>query len=134
MSVVLIDSNILLDIITSDSQWADWSEARLREADERGSAVIDPLIYAEVAPAFDRETDLIDWFAGQVIRRTELPYEAAWPASQAFSKYRASGGTRTSPLPDFYIGAHAEVAGLTLLTRDPSRYRTYFPSVRLITP
>ena len=92
------------------------------------------MIYAEVAPAYRSEDELAAALADWPLQRLTLPYESAWPASQAFVKYRRQGGTRVSPLPDFFIGAHAEVAGLKLLTRDATRYRTYFPTVVLICP
>ena len=95
---------------------------------------INPIIYSELAPAFREETELVAALADWPLQRLPLPYEAAWPAAQAFAAYRGRGGARSSPLPDFYIGAHAEVDGLTLLTRDPTRYQTYFPDVALICP
>ena len=100
----------------------------------KGRFRINPIIYAELAPAFATAADLDQWLDPAIFERLPLPYAAGWLAAQAFLKYRRSGGVKTSPLPDFYIGAHAEVGGHTLVTRDPSRYRTYFPSVRLIVP
>ena len=99
-----------------------------------GPILINPIIYAELAPAFATAAALDQWFDPAVFQRLALPYGAGWLAAQAFVKYRRSGGARTSPLPDFYIGAHAEVEGRTLVTRDSARYRTYFPSVPLIAP
>jgi len=99
-----------------------------------GRIRINPIIYAELAPAFATQPDLDGWLDPAVFQRLSLPYAAGWLAAQAFVKYRRAGGTRSSPLPDFYIGAHAEAEGLTLATRDATRYRTYFPSVSLITP
>lgn len=95
---------------------------------------MNPIIYAELAPAFANQADLDQWCAPTVFERLPLPYVAGWLAAQAFLKYRRAGGTKSSPLPDFYIGAHAEVDGLILVTRDAARYRTYFPNVGLITP
>ena len=95
---------------------------------------INPIVYAELAPAFATKEELDRWLDPNVFRRASLPYEAGWLAAQAFVKYRRSGGIRTAPLPDFYIGAHAEVELLTLVSRDAARYRTYFPSVTLIAP
>jgi predicted nucleic acid-binding protein len=105
----------------------------MMEAAPEGLA-INPIIYSELVPAFREERELAGALADWPLQYLPLPYEAAWPAAQAFSIYRGRGGLRTSPLPDFYIGAHAEVDGLTLLTRDPGPYRMYFPKVNLICP
>ena len=134
MSGFLFDTNVLLDIATADPAWLAWSEGQFRAAAANGPVLINPIIYAELAPAFAAVADLDRWLDPAVFRRLPLPYAAGWPAAQAFLKYRRGGGTRTSPLPDFYIGAHAEVEGRTLVTRDSVRYRTYFPSVTLIAP
>ena len=99
-----------------------------------GPIRINPIIYAERAPAFATVAELDRWLDPVVFKRLALPYAAGWLAAQAFVKYRRNGGIRTSPLPDFYIGAHAEIEKWTLITRDPSRYRSYFPNVPLITP
>jgi predicted nucleic acid-binding protein len=131
--VVLVDANALLDILTADPVWSAWSQAAMMEAAPDGLA-INPIIYSELVPAFREERELAAALADWPLQRLALPYEAAWPAAQAFARYRSQGGKRTSPLPDFYIGAHADVDGLTLLTRDPARYRTYFPKVMLICP
>ena len=134
MSGFLIDSNVLLDIATADSTWMQWSAGNLGAASKLGSIFINPIIYAEIAPAFAFETELEHWLDPGVFRRTSLPYAAGWLAAQAFLTYRRGGGARTAPLPDFYIGAHAQVEKLTLITRDAARYRTYFPDVALICP
>lgn len=134
MSGFLLDANVLLDIATADATWLAWSEEQFRVAAASGPVLINPLIYAEIAPAFSSQADLDRWLDPSVFQRLPLPYEAGWLAAQAFLKYRRAGGSRNSPLPDFYIGAHAEMHGLTLVTRDATRYRTYFPSVVLITP
>src|SRR5260370_38280129 len=105
-----------------------WSETQLRAAMARGPILVNPIIYAELAPAFATQADLDRWLDQAVFQRLPLPYAAGWLAAQAFVKYRRAGGTKSSPLPDFYIGAHAEAEGLTLVTRDAARYRTYFPS------
>lgn len=131
--MVIVDANVLLDIITADPVWFDWSAKALEKALEKGLA-INPIIYAEVGAGFLKETELdaaLDWSG---LSRLDLPYAAAFLAGQAYVRYRRNGGNRLSPLPDFFIGAHAEVAGMTLLTRDAARYRTYFSKVKLITP
>jgi predicted nucleic acid-binding protein len=134
MSGFLFDTNVLLDIATADPVWLTWSEAQFRAALAQGAVPINPIIYAELAPAFATVADLERWLDPAIFQCLPLPYSAGWPAAQAYLRYRREGGTRTSPLPDFYIGAHAEVEGRTLVTRDAARYRTYFPSVTLITP
>jgi predicted nucleic acid-binding protein len=134
VSGILFDTNVLLDIATADATWLRWSEGQVRDALSRGSILINPVIYAELAPAFATQSDLDRWLDPAVFQRLPLPYAAGWSAAQAFVKYRRAGGTKSSPLPDFYIGAHAEAEGLTLVTRDATRYRTYFPGVALITP
>jgi predicted nucleic acid-binding protein len=134
MSGFLIDTNVLLDIATSDPTWLAWSEGQFRAAAALGPIPINPIIYAELAPALAAEADLDRWVDPTVFRRRPLPYAAAWLAGQAFVKYRRAGGIRNSPLPDFYIGAHAEVEGFTVVTRDPARYRAYFPNVPLVCP
>jgi predicted nucleic acid-binding protein len=130
----LFDTNVLLDIATADPIWLTWSENEFRTAAAQGPILINPIIYAELAPAFATSADLEQWIDPAVFQKLPLPYAAAWPAAQAFLRYRQSGGAKSSPLPDFYIGAHAEVEGHTLVTRDPARYRTYFPNVALIAP
>ncbi len=132
--MILFDTNVLLDIATADPVWLPWSEKEFRVAAAQGPILINPIIYAELAPGFATAADLDRWLDPVVFQRLPLPYAAGWLAAQAYLKYRRSGGAKTSPLPDFYIGAHAEVEGHTLLTRDPVRYRTYFPNVLLIAP
>lgn len=131
--MVLADANVLLDVLTNDATWAEWSQNELARAEAEGLA-INPIIYAELAPAFRIQDELVSALASWPLQRVALPYAAAWPAAMAFAEYRRRGGTRTTPLPDFFIGAHAQVEGLKLLTRDATRYRTYFPSVALICP
>jgi predicted nucleic acid-binding protein len=130
----LIDANVLLDIATADPTWMTWSQEQLRSAAGRGAVFINPIIYAELAPAFTNAGELDRWLDPGIFRRSPLPYEAGWLAAQAFLQYRRAGGARSAPLPDFYIGAHAQVEKLTLITRDAARYRTYFPGVVLISP
>jgi hypothetical protein len=134
MSPVLVDSNVILDIATNDPVWFAWSSAALQRAADETTLFINPLIYAEVSIGFEQVDDLEDLLPEDVFHRDDLPYEAAFLAGKCFLKYRKSGGARTSPLPDFYIGAHAAVAGYRLLTRDANRYRTYFPDLELICP
>ncbi len=126
--MVLVDANVLLDIVTADPIWSAWSQEELARREADGLA-INPIIYAELAPAFREETQLAAALEHWPLWRLALPYEAAWPAARAFAAYRQRGGARAVPLPDFYIGAHAEVEGLTSLTRHATRYRTYFPQV-----
>jgi predicted nucleic acid-binding protein len=134
VSASLIDANVLLDIATADATWMQWSQAQLSAAAARGAIYVNPIIYAELAPAFASAAELDRWLDPALFHRAALPYEAGWLAAQAFVKYRKRGGNRSTPLPDFYIGAHAEVEKLTLVTRDVGRYGTYFPQVALITP
>ena len=130
----MLDTNVLLDILTADPKWQEWSRAQFRKAAADGPILINPVLYAELAASFESKDELDHWLRPTLFKRLTLPYEAGFRASRAFLAYRRAGGSRTSPLPDFYIGAHAEQAGLVLVTRDVSRYRTYFPKVRLITP
>ena len=130
----MLDTNVLLDILTADPKWLDWSQDEFRKAAAEGPILLNPILYAELAAAFDSQTALDHWLRPALFKRVPLPYEAGFQASRAFLEYRRAGGVRTSPLPDFYIGAHAAHAGIMLVTRDASRYRTYFPKLRLITP
>jgi predicted nucleic acid-binding protein len=134
MNGSLLDANVLLDIATADANWMAWSQEQLRSAAGRGIVYINPIIYAELAPAFGTKEELDQFLDPSLFRRAPLPYDAGWIAAQAFIKYRRGGGTRNAPLPDFYIGAHAEIEQLTLVSRDAARYRTYFPSIALIAP
>jgi predicted nucleic acid-binding protein len=130
----LVDTNVLFDFLSEDDDWSDWSSAMLAEAAERGRVVINPVVYAEVSVRYDRIEDLNEALPSNFFVHAPLPWEAAFMAGKAFDKYRRRGGAKRSPLPDFFIGAHAAVAGMTLLTRDPRRYRTYFPKLRIISP
>jgi predicted nucleic acid-binding protein len=134
VAVTLVDANVILDIVTEDSDWLDWSAAMLEEAAERGTLAINAVVYAEVAVRFSRIEDLEEALPTAYFRREPIPWEAAFLAAKCFERYRRGGGARRSPLPDFFIGAHAAVAGMTLLTRDARRYRTYFPRLRLSAP
>lgn len=133
--MVLVDSNVLLDISSSDPLWFAWSSAQLHPIINARQAAINPIIYAELAPAYRNERELdLQLVPASDFKRLPLPYAAAFPASRAFMAYRKAGGSRNAPLPDFFIGAHAEAEGHTILTRDPARYRQYFPKVPLICP
>ena len=134
MKPVLVDSNVIIDVATLDPVWSAWSEPALRRLADETSLVINPLIYAEVGIRYETTKELEEILPTTLFRRDPLPYEAAFLAGRAFRTYRRRGGPRASPMPDFYIGAHAAVCGYRLLTRDPRRYRGYFPTVELITP
>ena len=134
MNSTLVDSNVLIDLIDDESEWRAWSDAMLHMCRDRGPVVINPIIFAEVSSGFT-SAELVDAiFPVTMLHRESLPWAAAFLAGQAFRVYRRRGGQRRSPLPDFYIGAHAAVAGHTLLTRDARRYRHYFPKLRIISP
>jgi predicted nucleic acid-binding protein len=132
--VTLADSSVILDIVTEDPAWSEWSANALAQALDDGPLVINPVVYAEVSVGFDRIEDLNDAVPAGDFQREALPYQAGFLAGKAFLAYRRRGGQKRSPLPDFYIGAHAAVRGYRLLTRDAARYRTYFPTVTLIAP
>ncbi|HVZ87222.1 MAG TPA: type II toxin-antitoxin system VapC family toxin [Polyangia bacterium] len=134
MTVVLVDSNVLLDVATRDPAWFEWSSRAMATAGDQAPLAINPIVYAEISIGFRRIEDLEEAVPQSLFRREALPYEAAFLAGKAFLSYRRRGGVRATPLPDFYIGAHAAVAGFRLLTRDTTRYRTYFPTVSLIAP
>jgi len=130
----LVDSNVLLDILTEDPVWADWSTGALAGAAESGPLYINPIVYSEVSIRFTTVEALEYALPSRDYRREPIPWAAAFLASKAFLDYRRHKGTKSMTLPDFFIGAHAAVAGLDLLTRDVGRYRTYFPTVSLIAP
>lgn len=134
MVSTLVDSNVIIDVVSEDSEWLDWSAAMLSEAAQRGPLVINPLIYAEVSCAFERIEQVDDAIPSEFFRREALPWAAGFLAAHAFLRYRRGGGARVSPLPDFYIGAHAAIAGHALLTRDARRYTSYFPTLTVIAP
>lgn len=134
MSDTLVNSNVLVDILHSEADWEDWSADRLEAARLAGNAVINPLIYAEICAGYPTQRHVDQALSTSIYRRENLPWEAAFNAARAFLAYRRSGGTKRSPLPDFYIGAHAEVKGYELLTRNPSHYRLYFPNLKIIAP
>lgn len=131
---VLVDSNVLLDVLTEDPEWYEWSAGMLARVAERELLAINPIIFAEVSVGFDRIEDLDAALPPRQFHRLALPWEAAFLAGKCFVAYRRRDGSRRSPMPDFYIGAHASVAELRLLTRDAARYRSYFPRLRLLAP
>jgi predicted nucleic acid-binding protein len=131
---VVVDSNVLLDVVTDDPTWGGWSSGALERSADEAPLVINAIVYAEVSIGFSSIEALEEALPFDLYRREHLPYEAAFLAGKVFLRYRQAGGARTSPLPDFYIGAHAAVAGYRLLTRDATRYRSYFPRLELISP
>lgn len=134
MTSTLVDSNILIDVAMPDSPSAGWSARALEAAFSAGRVVINPIVYAELSVGYASIADLERRLPGDLYEREDLPWHAAFLAGRAFVEYRHRGGSRTSPLPDFYIGAHALVAGHKLLTRDSKRYRSYFSRLILISP
>jgi hypothetical protein len=131
---VLVDSNVLLDIATNDPDWGGWSGRVLAEAAEHTTLIINPIIYAEVSVGYTTIEALDAALPVTLYHREPLPWEAGFLAGKCFLLYRRRGGARNSPLPDFYIGAHAAIGHLALLTRDPARYRTYFPKIEILAP
>jgi predicted nucleic acid-binding protein len=130
----LVDSCVLIDVLADDPTWGDWSLDQLERCAAIGPLLINPLILAEISPRFERASDLEAALAGLPLAKAALPWDAAFLAGQAFKVYRLSQGLKTSPMPDFYIGAHALVGQLQLLTRDAARYRSYFPTLSLVAP
>jgi hypothetical protein len=131
---VLVDSNVLLDVATNDPHWGEWSARALAEVAEHTVLTINPIVYAEVSIGFTTIEALNAALPAALYQRESLPWEAGFLAGKCFLLYRRRGGRRESPLPDFYIGAHAAIAGLGLLTRDAARYRTYFPKLEVLAP
>jgi hypothetical protein len=134
MTAVLVDANVLLDVMTRDAKWLAWSAAAIERAADLHRLVINPVIFAEASMRYSRIEELDAALPRTMFDREAIPYEAAFLAGKAFLTYRRRGGTKRSPLPDFFIGAHAAVAGYLLLTRDAARYRTYFPKLSVIAP
>ena len=130
----LVDSNVLLDIATNDQAWVEWSARALSEAAEHTTLIINPIIYAEVSIGYTTIEALDAALPATLYEREPLPWEAGFLAGKCFLRYRRRGGSRTSPLPDFYIGAHAAIGHLALLTRDAARYRSYFPTIEILAP
>ena len=131
---VLVDSNVLLDIATNDPGWGEWSANALADAVEHTTLIINPIIYAEVSIGYTTIEALDAALPATLYRREPLPWEAAFLAGKSFLLYRKRGGSRTSPLPDFYIGAHAAIGHLALLTRDAARDQSYFPTIEVLAP
>jgi predicted nucleic acid-binding protein len=130
----LVDSNVLIDVIEGGLAWSERSETALERVGAIGPVVINPVIYAEVSVRYENTDELDLDLPVDLFQREQLPWPAAFLAGRAFAEYRRRGGRRRSPLPDFFIGAHAAITGMQLLTRDEVRYRTYFPTVDLIVP
>jgi predicted nucleic acid-binding protein len=131
---VLVDSSVLLDVIGNDTPWSGWSSTGLAAVGDEATLVINQLIYAEVSVRFETIEAVDEALSPSIFRREEIPYEAAFLAAKVFTRYRQRGGARRSPLPDFFIGAHAAIAGYRIVTRDPGWLRAYFPRVELIAP
>ena len=134
MSVILVDSNIILDVVTEDPEWYEWSAAALERHAEESILAINPIIYSEASVGSERIEELDEAIPPAFFRRAALPWEAGFLAGKCFLRYRRRSGAHTAPLPDFYIGAHAAVTGMSLLTRDPARFRTCFPTLSVLGP
>ncbi len=132
--MTLVDTNVLIDILSADPTWSAWSLGQLLRRSNEGALLINEVIYAEMSTRIETETELDDIIADLSVALERTPKHALFLAGKAFKQYRAAGGTRTGVLPDFFIGAHAEVGGLTILTRDARRYAQYFPDVKLVAP
>ena len=132
--MIFVDTNILIDIATSNPAWANWSRRAIASAHARGPLLINAIVYAEFAIGFEAQSDCDAEIEKFDLELAEIPKSAAFRAAQAFRSYRRGGGVRTSALPDFFIGAHASIAAAPLLTRDARRYRAYFPELTLIAP
>ena len=132
--MTLVDTNVLLDLVTDDPLWAEWSVAQLEAASLSGPLRINDVVYAELAVRYDRIESLDEFLAEAGIEMTPTPRAALFLAGKVFGQYRRADGARTGVLPDFFIGAHAAVAQIPLLTRDTRRYQTYFPTLNLIAP
>ena len=134
MTATLVDSNVLVDVLVGDPQWSSWSDRALVDSLEKGPVLVNQIVYAEISLGFPTVEECDMALDVQGVERIPLPWPAAFLAGRAFREYRQRAGTKRSPLPDFFIGAHAAVEGLRLLTRDVRRYQTYFPTVELIAP
>ena len=134
MATVLVDTNVLIDVATEDTNWFDWSAAQIGAALNTGPLAVNAVIYAEFSIHYATIEEVEHALSALALQRLAIPHEAAFLTGKVFKRYRERGGSRRAPLPDFFIGAHAAVSGLTLLTRDPRRYREYFPRLALIAP
>jgi len=132
--LLLVDTNVVLDVVQNDPAWAQWSQAQLDAASLRSALLINPIIYAELSIAYRRIEELEQMLSKGGFRVEQIPREALFLAGKAFMRYREQGGAKGGVLPDFFIGAHAAVAGIPLLTRDARRYRSYFPKLELLSP
>ena len=132
--LILVDTNILLDVATRDPEWATWSLGAIETASAEGPLYINAIVYAELSARYSEQGDLDEFVARAGVDLVDIPRRAAFLAARAFSQYRASGGTKTGVLSDFFIGAHASALNIPILTRDVRRYRTYFPELRLVAP
>lgn len=130
----MIDSNVILDVVSKDPIWFEWSSAMLKELANSEFFIINSIIYSEVSIGFERIEEVEELFNPTYFSREPIPWEACFLAGKSFLQYRKKGGLRASPLPDFFIGSHALVRGYRLLTRDVARYKTYFPKLQLINP
>ena len=130
--MILVDTSVIADVLTRDPGWFEWSSAQIEHWADLGPVCYDAIVFAELTVKFDTQRELANRLSAFTF--LELPLSAAFQAGKAFEKYRRAGGKKARPLPDFFIGAHAYVEQLPLLTRDPRRVRTFFPSIRLITP
>jgi len=134
MRGILVDSNIILDVFLDDPNWAEWSVSKLEKFSTITKLFINPIVYSEVSTGFKKIEELESVLNRAGFQMLDIPKEALFLAGKAFLKYRKNRGAKKSPLPDFYIGAHAAILEMELITRDESRYRTYFPTVKLISP
>ena len=132
--MTLVDSNVLIDVLSRNATWLAWSAAMLSRCAEDGPLLLNAVVYAEIAAGLDSQETLDAFIADTDLTMDHIPRSALFLAGQAFRRYRRAGGLRTSVLPDFFIGAHAQVASVPILTRDPRRYRAYFPDVEVIAP
>lgn len=134
MKAVFLDSNVLIDVITNDAQWASWSSSIIEKHAHDGILILNPIVYAEVSLCFNRIEDFDELLDENYFKWADLPKEACFLAAKCFLNYKKRGGKRTSTLPDFFIGAHASILGVPLATRDVARYKTYYPKLKLICP
>jgi predicted nucleic acid-binding protein len=134
MTDTLVDTNVLLDVAERDTIWFEWSRRRVADSADEGSVIINQIIYSELAAGYDSSEALDDMLRQEGFRREHVPWDAAFMAGLAFLAYRQRGGVRTSPLPDFFIGAHAAVRAYRLLTRDRGYYAKYFPTLEIVSP